>query len=100
MIGSSLLPHAESMDYGKGFMTSLDHSIWIHDHMFRVDEWLLYDMHAPILCTSPAVVQRFLLSRHIPTPTGTHTHNYKLIILSMALLSLHLRRAILPLLKI
>lgn len=63
LIGASLLPHAESMDYSKGFMTSLDHSIWIHDHMFRVDEWLLFDVHAPILCTS-----LYLLTLYIITP--------------------------------
>ena len=50
MISAALLPHISEYTPGQGFMTSLDHSIWVHNFDFRVDQWLLFDIEAPILC--------------------------------------------------
>lgn len=46
---TSLLPHGVSPRRGEVFGASLDHALWIH-RPFRIDEWLLYDIHSPNAC--------------------------------------------------
>ncbi len=43
---TSLLPHGHVPFKGRTFVASLDHALWIH-RSFRVDDWLLYDIHSP-----------------------------------------------------
>ena len=45
LLTTSLRPHGVSYANGTVRSASLDHSLHFH-HEFRVDEWLLYDMHA------------------------------------------------------
>lgn len=91
MIGTALLPHVAagfkvpscssalasiasrsllmpgSVEVGMVF--SLDHSIWIHRHKFRIDDWMLYETESPIACLPfPSLP---LLLPHPPTGTGT-----------------------------
>ena len=47
LISSALLPHGVGVRDPSMMVASLDHSIWFH-RPFRVDEWLLYDVEAPI----------------------------------------------------
>lgn len=46
---ASLLPHDVTPRSGEVFGASLDHALWIH-RPFRIDEWLLYDIHSPNAC--------------------------------------------------
>lgn len=43
---TSLLPHGVSWLTPGMRMASLDHAVWFH-RPFRVDEWILFDMHSP-----------------------------------------------------
>ena len=45
LLTTSLRPHGVSYANGDVHSASLDHAIYFHQD-FRVDEWLLYDMHA------------------------------------------------------
>lgn len=46
---AALLPHGVSPRKGEVFGASLDHALWLH-RPFRIDEWLLYDIHSPNAC--------------------------------------------------
>lgn len=46
MVATTLLPHGVSLSGGRVFAASLDHALWFH-RPFRVEEWLLYDIHSP-----------------------------------------------------
>ena len=47
LLTTSLRPHGVSYAIGDVRSASLDHSIYFH-HDFKVNEWLLYDMHATV----------------------------------------------------
>lgn len=47
LIVTALRPHGRSVRDPKMMVASLDHSIWFHRD-FRVDEWLLYVIDAPV----------------------------------------------------
>lgn len=47
LIAAALRPHGMSVRDPRVMVASLDHSIWFH-RPFRVDEWLLYVVDAPI----------------------------------------------------
>jgi acyl-CoA thioesterase-2 len=47
LIVSALRPHGRSVRDPRMMVASLDHSIWFH-RPFRVDEWLLYVVDAPV----------------------------------------------------
>lgn len=46
LIGTSLKPHGKTFWDPRMQVATLDHAIWFHRE-FRVDEWLLYEMHSP-----------------------------------------------------
>ncbi|MEK9499431.1 acyl-CoA thioesterase II [Gaopeijia maritima] len=47
LIVTALRPHARSVRDPEMMVASLDHSIWFH-RPFRIDEWLLYVVDAPV----------------------------------------------------
>lgn len=47
LIVTALRPHAKSVRDPQMMVASLDHSIWFH-RPFRIDEWLLYVVDAPV----------------------------------------------------
>lgn len=51
LLSTALMPHGKSIMNGEVFAASLDHALWIH-RPFRLDDWLLYDMHSPNACNS------------------------------------------------
>ncbi|MBF0301951.1 MAG: acyl-CoA thioesterase II [Desulfamplus sp.] len=46
LVTTSLYPHAKTFWSPDMQVASLDHAMWFHRD-FRMDEWLLYDMHSP-----------------------------------------------------
>lgn len=46
LLGTSLLPHARSVQEPTLQAATLDHALWFH-RPFRADEWLLYQMDSP-----------------------------------------------------
>ena len=46
LLETTLLPHGIGWGDERAQMASLDHAMWFH-RPFRVDEWMLYDMHTP-----------------------------------------------------
>ena len=47
LLGTATFPHGISYYQPHVQMASLDHAIWFH-RPFRADDWLLYDMKAPV----------------------------------------------------
>ncbi|KHJ88058.1 Acyl-CoA thioesterase, partial [Oesophagostomum dentatum] len=51
----------------KGFIPSmaltLDHSIWMHNDKFRVDDWLLYENHSTIASGARTLIEGKLWTR-------------------------------------
>ena len=45
LLDTTVLPHGVQWGQNSLMMASLDHAMWFH-RPFRVDDWLLYDMHA------------------------------------------------------
>jgi acyl-CoA thioesterase-2 len=50
LLAAATLPHGISLREGKLFAASLDHALWFH-RPFRMDDWLLYDIHSPNACS-------------------------------------------------
>lgn len=46
LLATAMLPHGLSWINGNVFGASLDHALWLH-RPFRIDDWLLYDIHSP-----------------------------------------------------
>ncbi|KIH49200.1 hypothetical protein ANCDUO_20726 [Ancylostoma duodenale] len=42
---------------------TLDHSIWMHDDKFRVDDWLLYENHSTIASGARTLIEGKLWTR-------------------------------------
>ena len=51
LMATSLYPHGRS--FWQPFMqvASLDHAMWFH-RLFRMDDWLLYEMQSPNACNA------------------------------------------------
>jgi len=50
LLATATLPHGVSLRDGSLFAASLDHALWIH-RPFRMEDWLLYDIHSPNACS-------------------------------------------------
>jgi len=49
LVTTALYPHGRTFWSHDMQVASLDHAMWFH-RKFRMDEWLLYDMHSPSAC--------------------------------------------------
>ena len=47
LLETALHPHAVSMWGRRVDLATIDHSMWFH-HDFRIDDWLLHRIHAPV----------------------------------------------------
>ncbi|KHJ92491.1 putative acyl-CoA thioesterase II [Oesophagostomum dentatum] len=65
---NQLMEHASKVIlFRKGFIPSmaltLDHSIWMHNDKFRVDDWLLYENHSTIASGARTLIEGKLWTR-------------------------------------
>ena len=51
LMTTSLYPHAQSFWQPAMQASSLDHAMWFH-RLFRLDDWLLYEMQSPNACNA------------------------------------------------
>ncbi len=59
---TALFPHGVSWATPGIQLASLDHAMWFH-RPFRLDEWLLYDVHSPTACSAKGLVSGHLYTR-------------------------------------
>ncbi|EPB74784.1 acyl-CoA thioesterase II [Ancylostoma ceylanicum] len=62
MIETALRPHSR-VGFIPSMALTLDHSIWMHDHQFRVDDWLLYENHSTIASGARTLIEGKLWTR-------------------------------------
>jgi acyl-CoA thioesterase II len=62
LLETSLLPHGLGWGDDRTQMASLDHAMWFH-RPFRVDEWLMYDMHTPSTSNSRGLAYGSIYTR-------------------------------------
>lgn len=59
---TALFPHGVSWATPGIQLASLDHAMWFH-RPFRLDEWLLYDVHSPTASSATGLVRGHLYTR-------------------------------------
>ncbi len=62
LLETTLLPHGIGWGDERAQMASLDHAMWFH-RPFRVDEWMLYDMHTPSTSNSRGLAYGSIYTR-------------------------------------
>ncbi|ETN87076.1 acyl-CoA thioesterase II [Necator americanus] len=62
MIETAIRPHSR-VGFIPSMALTLDHSIWMHNHEFRVDDWLLYENRSTIASGARTLIEGKLWTR-------------------------------------